>query len=132
MMHLNSNAHLNLFLLNHKDLESKTILPKIFCNMHIAIESILPLTDIPYFSEGFFVWDCGMLGGAAVKKIPHFLAYVGWYKRSHNGMEYSIVFWVEKNHNQHLSDIIKRKNCPITVTYSGALSRYSHGFYRLL
>ncbi len=51
MMRLNSNAHLNLFLLNQKDLESKTILPKIFCNMHIAhrnmhiaIKSILPLT----------------------------------------------------------------------------------------
>ncbi len=25
-----------MFLLNQKDLESKTILPKIFCNMHIA------------------------------------------------------------------------------------------------
>ncbi len=36
MMCLNSNAHLNHFLLNQKDLESKTILPKIFCNMHIA------------------------------------------------------------------------------------------------
>jgi hypothetical protein len=27
--------------------------------------------------------------------------------------------------------IKKRKNCPITITYSGALSWYSHGFYRL-
>ena len=41
------------FVLNQKDLESKTILPRNFCNMHIAhrnmhiaIESILPLTDI--------------------------------------------------------------------------------------
>ncbi len=49
-MCLNSNAHSNLFLLNQKDLEPKTKLPKIFCNMHIArrnmhivIESILPL-----------------------------------------------------------------------------------------
>jgi hypothetical protein len=40
--------------LNQKDLESKTLLPKIFCNMHIArrnlhivIESILPLTHTP-------------------------------------------------------------------------------------
>jgi hypothetical protein len=51
MICLNSNTHLNPFPLNRKDLESKTILPKIFCNMHIArcnmhiaIESILPLT----------------------------------------------------------------------------------------
>ncbi len=36
MMCLSSNAHLNPFLLNQKDLESKTILPKIFFNMHIA------------------------------------------------------------------------------------------------
>jgi hypothetical protein len=35
-MCLNSNAHLNPFLLKQKDLESKTILPKKFCNMHIA------------------------------------------------------------------------------------------------
>jgi hypothetical protein len=46
------------FLLNQKDLDSKTILPKIFCNMHIAhcnmhiaIESILPLTYVPYGME---------------------------------------------------------------------------------
>ncbi len=45
--------HLNLFLLNQKDLDSKTILPKNLCNMHIAhrnmhiaIESILRLTHI--------------------------------------------------------------------------------------
>ncbi len=51
------NIHTGLqydyFLLNQKDLEFITMLPKIFCNMHIAcpnmhiaIESILPLTDI--------------------------------------------------------------------------------------
>ncbi len=52
-MCLNSNTHLNPFLLNQKDLESKAILPEIycnmhiaFCNMHIATESILPLTHV--------------------------------------------------------------------------------------
>ena len=42
---------MDIFLLNQKDLESKTVLPKIFCNrhhvcrnMHIAIETILTLT----------------------------------------------------------------------------------------
>jgi len=36
------------FLLNQKGLEEVSILlPKIFCNMHTAIESILPLTHTP-------------------------------------------------------------------------------------
>jgi hypothetical protein len=42
------------FLLNKKGLEEVSILPKNFCNMHIArrnmhiaIESILPLTHVP-------------------------------------------------------------------------------------
>ena len=44
-------CNIDCFLLNQKDLESMSILPKNFCNMHIArcnkhiaIESILPLT----------------------------------------------------------------------------------------
>jgi len=44
---------MDYFLLNKKGLEEMSILPKIFCNMHIArcnmhiaIESILPLTHV--------------------------------------------------------------------------------------
>jgi hypothetical protein len=35
----------------------------------------LPSVDvdtIAYFRKGFCVWDCGMLGGADMKKSPHF------------------------------------------------------------
>jgi hypothetical protein len=52
-MCLNSNAHLNTFPLNQKDLEEISILRKFFrhvhiacCNMHIAKESILRLTFV--------------------------------------------------------------------------------------
>ncbi len=50
-----SNAHLNPFPLNQKDLEEISILRKIFrhmhiacCNMHIAKESIMRLTHIQH------------------------------------------------------------------------------------
>jgi len=50
---LRCNIDIDSFLLNQKGLESMSILPKNFCNMHIArcnmhiaIESILPLTHI--------------------------------------------------------------------------------------
>jgi hypothetical protein len=46
-------CNMDSFLLNQKGLVDKSILPKIFCNMHIAhrnmhiaIESILPLTHM--------------------------------------------------------------------------------------
>ena len=52
-MCLNSNAYLNPFPLNQKDLEEISILHNIFrhmhiacCNMHIAKESILHLTYV--------------------------------------------------------------------------------------
>jgi hypothetical protein len=57
-MCLNSNAHLNLFPLNQKDLEEISILRKKIChmhiaccNMHIAKESILRLTYICWYQN---------------------------------------------------------------------------------
>jgi hypothetical protein len=51
LQNIHTGLQYDYFLRNQKDLESKTILSKIFCNMHIvrrnmhiAIESILPLT----------------------------------------------------------------------------------------
>jgi hypothetical protein len=43
---------------------------------------VLPLfvskpTDVDVdtlLQQGFFVWDCGMLGGAGMKKLSHFCA----------------------------------------------------------
>ncbi len=48
-------------------------------------------------TAGVFVWDCGMLGGAGVKKNPTFLC-LGWFKKFHNGTEctVSVIFWVKK------------------------------------
>ncbi len=70
-MCLNSNAHLNPFPLNQKDLEEISILRKNFshmhiacCNMHIVKESILRLT---YVHETIEVGDSelgGFLGGS--------------------------------------------------------------------
>ncbi len=65
MMCLNSSTHLNPFLLNQKDLESNTILHKFFsnmhvarCNMHIVIESILPLTYIHHLRlSNWAIWQ---------------------------------------------------------------------------
>ncbi len=85
------NIHTGLqydyFFLNQKNLESKTILPKIFCNMHIArcnmhiaIESILPLTYRPQTKRmichciGAIWWyilcyDCTKVGDLACADI---------------------------------------------------------------
>ncbi len=121
MMCLNSNAHLNPFHLNQKDLESKTILPKIFCNMHIArrkmhiaIESILPLTYMQKEDSLSFPMVLGSRGGglSLVNKICVGAKWLRlWFLWSFNVIWKLCSMWFEINvHNNSYVFFYDSKN----------------------
>ncbi len=135
IMCLNSNAHLNWFLLNQKVLEEISILHKKICHMHIACcnmriakESILRLTYIPVAKIGFhkknkWKWHGTCANQRVVRYLP--LEWLGRVQKTKltvtqngniNGTKKLTMFTREKICLWHNIAVLRQGNEIILIT----------------